>query len=329
MIKEKFYVDVPKSLLKHLEGFRKDKKASYLKMYHQLSKMSQWPDKDGLYFPVPSTYLKSVHWDYRKIIKFYIDNNYLSVKGSLYNDEYYSIKYSICKRYKLENVDNLVEVEYETKWTLTEWYKIITNSLKHWGIQDPYAKADDYSGRVYHTLSQEYKIMLHDQGFVSIDAHACHVHLLLEDAERQGFHDQKMRSIIDSKQDFYEYLVNNFVDKEGKPRYKTRQEAKDAWQIMLYNKGRMWTSLKYIFPQFYEYLCFNKDVDDKYFSRRMQRMDRVLFIDNILVKLFEEYKMDFIIPIHDSIIVNKDYQQDVLKFLNEQYPKYKFKCEHL
>lgn len=312
---------VPQKLVDALQAQRPQRRKTVLKIYKGFMSKQRWINKDG-YFEVSSNYLKSIYSSYEIIVDYLKELDLLEVYRGSTGNETYSVKHSVCKKYKLINQVDMVEVdvEFKMKGKYRKLDSIIQKSLENisWNEQY-YMKRDQYSQRLHHNLTNVYKRVLPD--YYAVDASACQPTLMFLQAKENGFYDRNMEVALYEYPDFYQYIADLGLTFG----IKTRDEAKDLWQRIINAKGKEYKRLYYLFPTFVKYLDEYKNARELYFSRKIQKLESKLFIDDMLINIADDF--DFIIPIHDSFIVHPNDAEKLIKKLNDKYGQFKWKAK--
>lgn len=313
--------EVPKKLMDALQEKRPQRRKTVLKIYKAFMDKNRWHNEHG-YFQVSSRYLKSIYSNYEIIINYLKELELLDVYKGTTGAETYSVEHSVCKRYKLINQVDMVEVEVEFKMKgkYSKLDSIIQKSLNeiYWN-DEHFMKRDKYSQRVHHNLTSIYKRVLPE--YYAVDASAAQPTLMFLHAKEKGFFDRNMEVALYEYPDFYQYIADLGLSFG----IKLRDEAKDLWQRIINAKGREYKKLYYLFPTFVKYLDKFKDSKDVYYSRKIQKLESKLFIDDMLMNIADDF--NFIIPIHDSFIVHPNDVEKLIQKLNNNYGQFKWKAK--
>lgn len=307
----------------------KTAKASGLKIYTALFLNEKRKNNQG-YFPVPSTYLESVNKRYNRAIKQFIDDGIIcyfkNVKqdpNDLFNTietKYYNRDKGICMKYKfLIDITDGEETYIDFRSTKhRRWYTITYNSLLDLGFE-PNINRDSFGRRVHHNITQDYKELLHKEGYYVIDSETSQPRLLWLLMKKNNITDQSYNNIFENNIDFYDYLVVNL-------NLADRKEAKDLFMFWLNSSGYVPNfKIHCLFPQASQYIKSLKNKWYKDSASFLQREEAKIWIDDLL----ENIPTKFALTIHDSLIIKKKDLFTVLEYCKSKYPELKFNCEEL
>lgn len=308
-------IDVPQELLDTLPEFgRSQTQRKLLEVYHALVKKSKYKRGDLGFFSVPSNYLLAINSTYNKKIQFLIDRGFIERRES------YSYVGSnrFTKHYRLLKHQNLTKVNIEVpdQNDRKRWFINTQKSLKLLGCNSTNIKRDGYSGRLHHPYVKTYKRTLLE--YYAIDASACHIVLLNRLMNQESIIDPELNHALKNGL-FYESLISDYKT------WRTRDEVKDSVQPII-NGKRPTNGLFKKYPVFANWLAHLK-YSNKELSRTLQFEESKVFIDGILCDLGD--RLDFILTIHDSIIVREQEIQKAMDFLNENYSDFKWKVEQV
>lgn len=329
-----------------LQGYSTRRKKSLLAVWYVLKRCSKSQDEEG-YFDVPSSLLVKVRSNYnyytkalkqaglvevRSRISTEFMPDYSKMDGLFDSDqkvtEIYSTFKKECKKYRFTYNPSFgyQTMRFEESWNPTDWQEITRKSLIKLGITDVWMKRDQFSRRLHHNLTakvdsiedvskekQNYKSYIrsnHPGKYSIVDATACQPTIL---SDVLGIIDKEYIKAINSS-DFYNYL-------KGALGLKSRNAAKKAFNQWAMHTTFIDSPLNKLFPKMTRAkLKRIKAGDGKGVSKKLQRMESRLFIDECLNNIEKDLGIDFSLTIHDSFIVeNKDVHK-VKKYLEQKTP---------
>jgi len=305
------------------KGFKK----SVLKVYAALWILEKRKNKFG-YFPVSSTYLKSINVRYFKIIDYFEEVGLIESYKRPFDDpenifeskqkRFWSSEYGICMRYKfLKDISGDAYYVNLLNKNKKRWYELTLNSLKDFGFDEPWLSRDDYGRRLYHSGTADYKELF--KGYGVIDSIASHPRLLWIDLNKKGIVDKDYNFIFENNIDFYDYIIKEL-------KLSGRVEAKELF--MEWINGNGWLSnkgIKKLFPIVNEYVVKSKVLDYKFMGSKLQRIESKIWIEDLL----ENIPVDWALTIHDSLIIKKENIDLVLDYCENKYPQLEFKKSYL
>lgn len=303
--------------------YNKTVKNNALKIYAALYLMSKRKNKHG-YFPVPSEYLKSINLRYFKIIDHFekvgmIEPYTRAIQDS--NDifktihkKYYDVGRGVCMKYRfiISTDGESIDVDMITNKHF-RWYDIIQKSLLECGFENIKIKRDTFGRRVHHSAIQNYKQDF--KGYWTIDAQSSQPRLLWLDMKEKGIIDQTYNDIFENDKDFY-------LEIQHKLNIKDRDEAKELFMFWVNSRGYVPNfNIHILFPIASKYIKDYKSGDYKSMASHLQRVESKIWIDDIL----NNVKVNFAIPIHDSLIVKDEDVENVYNWIRSKYPELRVK----
>jgi hypothetical protein len=155
-----------------------------------------------------------------------------------------------------------------------------------------------------------------------IDARTCQPRLLYHYLKYIGVEDEELNRIFDNDGDFYQYLVDNIEN------INDRDDAKDVFVSWINGNGYMdeeKSPIRDLFKRTNGYLKYFKDGDYKGVCRLLQHKESKIFIDDIL----NEIPLDFVLTVHDSIIVKKEDADKAMRWCQQRHRDIKFELQEI
>lgn len=301
--------------------YNKTVKNKALKIYAALYLMSKRKNSRG-YFPVPSEYLKAINLRYSKIMRHFEKVGMIEAYTRPIQDskdifktihkKYYDVGKGICIKYRfiISTEGHSIDVDMITNKHF-RWYDIIQKSLLEFGFDDIKIRRDTFGRRVHHTAIQNYKEDF--KGFWIIDAQSSQPRLLWLDMKAKGIIDPEYNDIFINDKDFY-------LEIQHKLNIKDRDEAKELFMFWINSRGYVPDfNIHKLYPIVSNYIKQYKSGDYKSMSSHLQRIESKIWIDDIL----NNVKVNWALPIHDSLIVKDEDVEHVWHWIRSKYPELK------
>jgi len=334
---------IPQGLIQVLKTIkRKDTRDSLLIIYNYLifknTKFNK--DKQNLFFPVPSAYLRKISFRYYNYIKILLDNNIIEYKSQnngfrqedifdeeeWYNKKYYNTHTGDCMQYRFlidteKGIEKNIEIP-DFLYKNEEWYKITYKSLLEIGLDTKIIR-DSFSRRLHTTITSNtqvadfnsYKTYLGALGgYTSIDIKECQPTLL--------FHFLKDKIEIDNN--YTCYTIYSKINQD-------RDLAKKEFVTWLNgNINEMPKHINKLFPRMSEFIInYKKKNGYKALGAKLQRIESQIVIDDLLDNIVNDINIDFCLSVHDSLIVKNNDVEKVYKYVSSKYKDLKFKKEKI
>jgi len=307
----------------------KTARKSALQVYAALYSKKRYTVNGG-YFPVPATYLKRYNSRYAHYIKKFIDDGIIKYRerveqgiGDMPDKTFksYDTSKGECMQYKfLVDIDNGKEIELQSSPNVdSKWYNLTKSSLIDMGYDPIKIRRDGFGLRVWHNATHTYKKDLKNRNLVVIDAKCSQPRLLYNLMKEAGEADVKYFDLFEKTDtiDFYDFLITHF-NLTNEDYNANRKKAKKLFTQWIFGKG--YTN-KYnfyeVFPVASDFIASLKKNGYKKAASFMQRKESKVWIDGIM----DNIKVDFAIPIHDSIIVKADDADSAKKWCKERHPE--------
>jgi hypothetical protein len=333
---------IPKEL-EHLLNTqkRKDVRERTKRVYNAL--LYKRGNNNG-YFQCPSAYLEKVSTRYYKAIEVLLEHNIIAYQS--FNDDesdlfntrrkkYYNTSNGTCMRYKFlidtesGREDNL-DIDFTNLYDSEKWYHKTRLSLLHLGFnhEDLNIKRDNFSRRLHTNITNKigdngsYKDLLSGGEYWSIDAKTCQPRLLWIYLQEIGLQDKNLNDIFENNIDFYDYIIERI------PALEDRDDAKETFTSWINGTGYLNSEkaeIRDIFAVANYFMKNFKKRDYKNMCRLLQYREANIFIDDILNNI----PLDFVLTVHDSIIVKKEDKESALQWCQERHKDIKFTAEEI
>ena len=314
---------------------RKDAKHRIIKVYDALLYKR---GKTKGYFQCPSAYLKKISPRYNKVMKLLLAHKIIDYQS--FNEEqtdifnvrrkkYYNTENGTCMRYKFI-IDTETGYEYEHRrntnlYDEEKWYIKTRRSLLELGFgpEEIHITRDNFSRRLHTNITGQigdggsYKDLLSGGDYMAIDARTCQPRLLYYHLKHIGVEDTELNNIFENDIDFYQYLVDNIED------INDRDDAKEVFVSWINGNGYMdeeKSPIRDLFKRTNGHLKYFKSGDYKSVCRLLQYKESKIFIDDIL----NEIPLDFVLTVHDSIIVKKEDADEAMRWCQHRHRDIKF-----
>jgi hypothetical protein len=325
---------------------RKDAKNRILKIYEAL--LYKKGKKRG-YFDCPSSYLKKISGQYNivinKLIEYGVIEYYSKNKEEIW-DDIFSVKERRKKYYNTENGHSIkykflidiskgkeynISIDSSSLYDGEKWYWKTRYSLLQLGFtpDDLHIKRDNFSRRLHTNItgsipgSKSYKNLMSGGDYYVIDSKTSQPRLLWLKLKEIGLQDEKLNFIFDNDLDFYDYILQRMPSLLN-----DRVEAKELFASWVNGTGYLEedkVSIRNIFPVVNTFIKNFKTSSYKDICRYLQYTEATIFIDDLL----ENIPLDFVLTVHDSILVRKEDAEMALQWCQMRRPELRFELEKL
>jgi hypothetical protein len=319
-------ITIPQEVINSINDFkRKDVKEVAYKIYAALKRLEERKNPTTGWFDVPSSYLKSINTNYNRTIDKFLKDGIIKYYSRPSTDEkdifnsvekkYYNKSLGFCMKYKF-----LIDTEIGTEYDFNvenpnnmRWHELTKTSLISLGYEASISR-DTFGRRVHHPAIYNHKSFLKNKGFSIIDAKCSQPRLLYLIMKEKGIYDKAYYDIFENDNDFYLCLIE-------KLNLTTRQEAKDLFMFWINADGYVPnTGIFQLFTNTSNFIKSLKTRSYKDAAAFLQRKEAKIWIDDLL----ENIPVNFVLPIHDALLVRTIDANEVFKYCKSKYPQIEF-----